>query len=140
VQDVLASWGIEPGSYVLVDGSGLSRYNYLTADTLVRILSHIYMDPHHRGPFIDALPTGGVEGSTLARRFVGTRAAGNVHAKTGSIANVRALSGFVQTADGEPVVFSIIANNFTQPPAVIDATIDLAVERLANFARKPATH
>jgi D-alanyl-D-alanine carboxypeptidase/D-alanyl-D-alanine-endopeptidase (penicillin-binding protein 4) len=143
VHEVLDSWGVEPGSYLLVDGSGLSRYNYLTADTLVRVLRHIYLDPRHRGPFIEALPAGGVsgaEGGTLARRFVGTRAAGNVHAKTGSIANVRALSGFLQTTDGEPLVFSIIANNFTQPQATVDATTDLAVERLANFTRKPTTH
>jgi D-alanyl-D-alanine carboxypeptidase/D-alanyl-D-alanine-endopeptidase (penicillin-binding protein 4) len=119
-----------------VDGSGLSRYNYVTAQTIVQILRHIYMDPRHRAPFIDALPTGGVEGGTIARRFRGTRAAGNVHAKTGSIANVRALSGFVQTEDGEPLVFSIIANNFTQPQAAIDAATDLAVERLANFTRQ----
>lgn len=136
VQEVLEAWGVEPRSYVLVDGSGLSRYNYVTAEMLVRILRHIYMDPRHRGPFIDALPTGGVEGGTLARRFQGTRAAGNVHAKTGSIANMRALSGFVQTADGEPLAFSIIANNFTLPQATIDATTDLAVERLANFTRR----
>jgi len=136
VQEVLEAWGVEPGSYVTVDGSGLSRYNYVTAEMLVRILRHIYNDPRHRGPFIDALPTGGVEGGTLARRFRGTRAAGNVHAKTGSIANVRALSGFMETADGEPLVFSIIANNSTLPQATIDATTDLAIERLANFTRK----
>jgi D-alanyl-D-alanine carboxypeptidase/D-alanyl-D-alanine-endopeptidase (penicillin-binding protein 4) len=136
VQEVIESWGVEPGSYVLVDGSGLSRYNYVTAQTIVQILRHIYMDPRHRAPFVDALPTGGVEGGTIARRFRGTRAAGNVHAKTGSIANVRALSGFVQAEDGEPLVFSIIANNFTQPQAAIDAATDLAVERLANFARQ----
>ena len=139
VQEVIEDWGVQPGSYVLVDGSGLSRYNYVTAETIVQILRHVYIDPRLRGPFIDALPTGGVEGGTLARRFKGTQAAGNVHAKTGSIANVRALSGFVQTADGEPLVFSIIANNFAQPQAAIDSTTDLAVERLANFTRKPAT-
>ncbi len=137
VRQLIESWGVEPGSYVLVDGSGLSRSNYLTAGTLVCILRHVYLDPRLRAPFVDALPTGGVEGSTLARRFRGTRAAGNVRAKTGSIKNVRALSGFVQTSDGEPLVFSIIANNFTQPQAVIDAATDLAVERLANFTRKP---
>ena len=59
------------------------------------------------------LPVGGQDGGTIARRFKGTRAEGNVRAKTGSIANVRALSGYVTTLDGEPLVFSIIANNFT---------------------------
>jgi D-alanyl-D-alanine carboxypeptidase len=42
----------------------------------------------------------------------------------------------VETADGEPLVFSIIANNSTLPQATIDATTDLAIERLANFTRK----
>lgn len=139
VQDVIESWGVEPGSYVPVDGSGLSRYNYVTAETLVQVLRHVYMDPRLRATFIDALPAGGAEGGTLARRFRGTRAFANVHAKTGSIKNARALSGFVQTSDGEPLVFSIIANNFTQRQAIIDATTDLAVERLANFTRKPGT-
>jgi PBP4 family serine-type D-alanyl-D-alanine carboxypeptidase len=136
VQDVLESWGVAPESHVLVDGSGLSRYNYVTAQMLSQILRHIYLDQRHRQPFIDSLPIAGVEGGTLARRMRGTRAAGNVHAKTGSIANVRALSGFLQTADGEPLVFSFLANNFTQPQATIDQAMDLAAERLANFSRK----
>jgi serine-type D-Ala-D-Ala carboxypeptidase/endopeptidase (penicillin-binding protein 4) len=136
IQDVLESWGIAPDSHVLLDGSGLSRYNYVTAQMLVQILRHIYVDARHRQPFIDALPVAGVEGGTLARRMRGTRAAGNARAKTGSIANVRALSGFVETADGEPLAFSMLANNFTLPQTTIDQTIDLAVERLANFTRK----
>jgi D-alanyl-D-alanine carboxypeptidase/D-alanyl-D-alanine-endopeptidase (penicillin-binding protein 4) len=97
----------------------------------------MYRDPRHREPFMAALPIGGQDG-TLARRFVGTRATENVHAKTGSIANVRALSGYVTTLDGEPLAFSILANHFTVPQATIDAATDLALERLANFTRKPA--
>ncbi|MGE5361818.1 MAG: D-alanyl-D-alanine carboxypeptidase/D-alanyl-D-alanine-endopeptidase [Bacteroidales bacterium] len=136
IQEVLESWGVPPESHVLVDGSGLSRYNYVTAQMLGQVLRHLYLDQRHRQPFIDSLPIAGVEGGTLARRMRGTRAAGNVRAKTGSIANVRALSGFVQTVDGEPLVFSFLANNFTQPQATIDHAIDLAAERLANFSRK----
>ena len=79
-----------------------------------------------------ALPVGGRDG-TLEHRFVGTRAAGNVHAKTGSIANVRALSGYVTSLDGETFVFSMIANHFTVPQSAIDAATDRAVERLARF-------
>jgi D-alanyl-D-alanine carboxypeptidase/D-alanyl-D-alanine-endopeptidase (penicillin-binding protein 4) len=106
------------------------------ADLLVKILSQMYNDPRHREPFMATLPTGGQDGS-IARRFVGTPAAGNVRAKTGSISNVRALSGYVTTSDGEPLVFSIIANHFTVPQAAIDAATDQAVERLAGFARRP---
>jgi D-alanyl-D-alanine carboxypeptidase/D-alanyl-D-alanine-endopeptidase (penicillin-binding protein 4) len=107
------------------------------AEMLVRILRQMYRDERHRDPFMATLPIGGQDG-TIARRFVGTRATGNVRAKTGSIANVRALSGFITTLDGEPFVFSMLANNFTVPQATIDAATDLALERLANFTRKPA--
>ncbi len=138
VRDVLDGWGIPQDAYILTDGSGLSRYNYVCADMLVTILRQVYRDPRLRDPFVAALPIGGQDG-TIARRFVGTRAAGNVHAKTGSIANVRALSGYVTSNDGEAFVFSVLANNFTAPPAAIDAASDLAIERLANFSRKPAT-
>jgi serine-type D-Ala-D-Ala carboxypeptidase/endopeptidase (penicillin-binding protein 4) len=136
VRDVLTGWGIPTDAYVLADGSGLSRYNYLCPETLVSVLRRMYRDPRHRQAFLDTLPVGGQEGGTIARRFKSTRAEGNVRAKTGSIANVRALSGFVTTRDGEPLVFSIVANAFTQPQETIDAAADLAVERLANLTRK----
>jgi len=135
VREVLESWGVPPDAYVLYDGSGLSRYNYVTAETLVTVLRRIYRDERHREAFLATLPVGGQDGGTIARRFKGTRAEGNVRAKTGSIANVRSLSGYVTTADGEPLVFSIIANDFTMPSAAIDAATDLAVERLANVKR-----
>jgi D-alanyl-D-alanine carboxypeptidase/D-alanyl-D-alanine-endopeptidase (penicillin-binding protein 4) len=136
VREVLDSWGIPDDAYVLADGSGLSRYNYVCAAMLVKILAHVYGDARLRDPFLATLPVGGQDG-TIARRFAGTRAAGNVRAKTGSIANVRSLSGYVTSADGEPVVFSIIANHFNVPQAEIDAAADLAVVRLAEFSRNP---
>ena len=49
---------------------------------------------------------------------------------------MRALSGFVTTRDGEMLVFSIIANNFTVPSSVVDYAVDTAVERLASFSRR----
>ena len=136
VREVLTAWGSPPESYILADGSGLSRYNFVCAEMLVGILRQMYRDPRHRDAFQATLPVGGQDGGTIARRFKGTRAEGNVKAKTGSIANVRALSGYVTTLDGEPLVFSILANNFTQPQETIDAAIDLAVERLANMTRR----
>ena len=98
-------------SYVLADGSGLSRYNYVTAQTLARVLRRMATDPRHAAAFEATLPVVGKDG-TLARRMTGTPAEGNAKAKTGSIANVRALSGYVTTRDSERLVFSIVANNF----------------------------
>ncbi len=135
VQDVLQTWGIAPDRYVQIDGSGLSRYNYLAPDVLIAVLAHLYRDPRHRGPFTEALPIAGVDG-TLAARMKGTRAENNARAKTGSIANARSLSGYVTTAEGEHLVFSIIANNFNVPPAEADVVADAAVARLAVFRRR----
>ena len=135
VREVLDGWGVPRDAYAQADGSGLSRYNYLCAETLVTILRQMYTDPRHKEPFLAALAVGGEDG-TIARRFAGTAAAGNVRAKTGSIANVRALSGYVTSADGEPLVFSVVANHFTAPPSAIDAATDEAIVRLATFARK----
>ncbi len=135
VEGTLAAWGIAPDSYLQADGSGLSRYNYLTADLLVRVLTRVYQDPKHRGPYTEALPNAGIDGS-IGGRMKGTKAENNARAKTGSIANARALSGFVTSAEGEPLVFSFIANNFNVPQAQADAIVDGVVARLAEFRRR----
>ena len=101
------------------DGSGLSRYDYVTPEALVTILTHVSRDEKLRGPFEASLPIAGQDG-TLANRMKGTPAEGNARAKTGSMSNVRGLSGYVTAADGEPLVFSILANNFEAPPETIN--------------------
>ena len=65
----------------------------------------------------------------------GTAAEGNARAKTGSMSNVRGLSGYVTTADGEPLVFSILANNFETPAATINDATDNIVVALASYKR-----
>jgi D-alanyl-D-alanine carboxypeptidase/D-alanyl-D-alanine-endopeptidase (penicillin-binding protein 4) len=135
VRNTLESWGIARDTYVMYDGSGLSRYNYVTASTVASILEHMYKDPRHRDAFIATLPIAGKDG-TIATRLRRTRAEGNAAAKTGSIANARSLSGFVKTRDGEMLVFSILANDFVIPSATITWMADLGVEILSNFSRK----
>ena len=134
LREILQGWGIAPDQYLQADGSGLSRYNYLTADVLVTVLARMYADGRHFEPFITALPVAGVDG-TIAGRMKDTKAQGNARAKTGSIANARALSGYVTSSDGEPLVFSMIVNNFNVPQSQADAIIDRAVVRLAEFRR-----
>ncbi len=129
VREVLDTWGIPADGYLQVDGSGLSRYNYASAEAIVGILQHLYQDPRHRDPFLATLPIAGRDG-TLAGRLKGTPAEGNVRAKTGSIANVRALSGYLTTRAGEPLVFSILVNHFTASLAAVDALVDRIVQAL----------
>jgi D-alanyl-D-alanine carboxypeptidase/D-alanyl-D-alanine-endopeptidase (penicillin-binding protein 4) len=118
-----------------MDGSGLSRYDYVTPDLIVTILEHLYRSPAHRDAFIATLPIAGRDG-TISTRMKNTRAENNATAKTGSIANVRSLSGYVRTRDGEVLAFSILANNFTIPSSTVTWIADLAVETLADFSRR----
>ncbi len=130
----LAGFGIPEDAYVLADGSGLSRYNYLAPEAIARILWAMAHRPDF-AVYYDALPVGGVDG-TIATRLRGTAAEGNVRAKTGSISNARTLSGYVTTPSGERLLFVLMANHFTVPRRVVERTQDFIVERLANFSRE----
>ena len=133
--DLFSAWGIPESSYVQADGSGLSRYGYVTAGMIVTLLERLHGDPKHREAFVATLPIAGKDG-TISTRMRATRAEANAVAKTGSISNARALSGYVRTRDGELLAFSILANNFTAPAATINWMTDLAVETLANHSNR----
>jgi D-alanyl-D-alanine carboxypeptidase/D-alanyl-D-alanine-endopeptidase (penicillin-binding protein 4) len=135
VREVLREFGVADDAYVIADGSGLSRYDYVAPETLARVLLAMARRSDF-DVFYRALPIAGVDG-TIAGRMRGTAAANNVHAKTGSIANVRSLSGYVTSADGERFVFVMIANHFTAPRRVVEVVQDHVMERLANFRRHP---
>ena len=131
---MLQDWGVSPAALIQLDGSGQSRYNYVTPDALVTILMHVDRDDRLRGPYEASLPVAGRDG-TLALRMKGTPAEGNARAKTGTLANVRGLAGYVSTADGEPLVYCILANNFDATPDTITRASDAIVVRLAQFRR-----
>jgi D-alanyl-D-alanine carboxypeptidase/D-alanyl-D-alanine-endopeptidase (penicillin-binding protein 4) len=133
-QTVLEGWGVPASELILRDGSGLTRYDFVTPNALVAILAHVDRDARLRGPFQASLPIAGRDG-TLGNRMKGTPAEGNARAKTGSMTGVRALSGYVATADGERLAFSIVANNFDTPADVVNAAADAIVVSLAKFRR-----
>jgi serine-type D-Ala-D-Ala carboxypeptidase/endopeptidase (penicillin-binding protein 4) len=131
VERQLAAWGARDGSYAVRDGSGLSRHDYVTPETVVRVLDAIRGDTAF-SVFYDALPVAGVDG-TIERRMRGTLAEGNVRAKTGFIDKARSLSGYVTTADGHLLLFSVLANNWTVPVRQIEAVQDMIATRLAGM-------
>jgi D-alanyl-D-alanine carboxypeptidase/D-alanyl-D-alanine-endopeptidase (penicillin-binding protein 4) len=132
VKSFLKTTGIRPESLVLGDGSGLSRNDMVTAEASVQLLT--FMSRHRYAEvFRQALPIAGVDG-TLRNRMKGTAAENNVRAKTGSLSSAASLSGYVTTAAGEKLAFSIMVNNFPSDlePRVI--CIDPIAVLLASFA------
>lgn len=132
VERQLLAWGAEPDGFVIRDGSGLSRYDYLSPETIVRTLAAIRQDTAFTA-FYDALPIAGIDG-TIEYRMRGTAAEGNVHAKTGSIANARSLSGYVTTSDGRQLIFSLLCNNWTVPASDVLRVQDAIAARLAELS------
>jgi D-alanyl-D-alanine carboxypeptidase/D-alanyl-D-alanine-endopeptidase (penicillin-binding protein 4) len=132
---ILHGWGVQPSDLIMRDGSGLTRYDFVTPEALVTVLTHVYRDAKLRGPFEASLPIAGRDG-TMANRLKGTAAEGNVRAKSGSMTGVRSLSGYVTSAGGEHLAFAIVANNFETPPDVVNAATDAIVVRLATFNRR----
>jgi len=134
VRATLEAWGVPTDGLVMYDGSGLSRYNYVTGRTLTAVLQHVWADERLRGPFLAELPVGGHDG-TLEARMKDAVLDRRVQAKTGSINNVRALSGFLDTSRGEKLAFVMIANHYTAPNAQIDAVVERALRALIDPAR-----
>jgi len=134
VRSVIESWNIDPAGMIQADGSGLSRYNYITPDTMVAILTHVQHDERLKSTFEATLPIAGHDG-TLENRMRGTAADGNAHVKTGSLTNVRAMAGYVRSADGNTLAFAVFANNFENSSSVILTAFDSIVNRLAAFKR-----
>jgi D-alanyl-D-alanine carboxypeptidase/D-alanyl-D-alanine-endopeptidase (penicillin-binding protein 4) len=125
----LAEWGVTSTDAAYRDGSGLSRHDYLTPRAVVKVLDAMRRSPWAQ-LYRDALPVAGVDG-TIGNRMRGTPAQGNAQAKTGTLDKARALSGYVTTADGHLVLFSLLANNFTVPTREVERVQDLLVSTLA---------
>ncbi|NJL37108.1 MAG: D-alanyl-D-alanine carboxypeptidase [Leptolyngbyaceae cyanobacterium RM2_2_4] len=131
VRNLLTPLGIDPNGYRQVDGSGLSRANAATATTFVSVLKA--MESANGGDlFYSSLPTGGVSG-TLRNRFRNTSAQGRVHAKTGTLNGVRALSGYLDNPQYGQIVFSILVNQSNLSGETMIGAIDQVVLQLARL-------
>ncbi len=109
VKGFLVYIGTDVKGLTMVDGSGLSPENRITARIIVDILTFMYRS-EYRKSFMDSLSVAGVDG-TLKKRLRGTGAKGNLKGKTGTLNGVSSLSGYVTTSYGQSLVFSIVSNN-----------------------------
>jgi serine-type D-Ala-D-Ala carboxypeptidase/endopeptidase (penicillin-binding protein 4) len=131
VERQLLEWGVSRDGFVVRDGSGLSRYNYLTPETIVRVLDVMRQDTVFP-VFYESLPVAGIDG-TLANRMKGTYAEANARGKTGFVAQARSLSGYVTSADGQLLIYSMLSNNWTVPVRAVERVQDSIVARLAGM-------
>jgi D-alanyl-D-alanine carboxypeptidase/D-alanyl-D-alanine-endopeptidase (penicillin-binding protein 4) len=125
----LEKTGIQKGDVHFEEGSGLSRNNLATPNACVALLMFMSRQPE-AAVFRESLPIAGVDGS-LRNRMKNTATAGNVHAKTGTLRWANSLSGYVTTAAGEPLVFSIMLNRVDVPAR---EALDPIAVMLAEFA------
>jgi D-alanyl-D-alanine carboxypeptidase/D-alanyl-D-alanine-endopeptidase (penicillin-binding protein 4) len=131
VKKFLTEIGVAPDGIIQHDGSGLSRHNLITPAAVVQLYTYMGKQSRFSQAWRDSLTIGGVDG-TLRNRFKGTRASGNVRGKTGTIDQVSALSGYVRTATGEELAFSMVVNGVNET-GLRTSAMDAIVVSLADF-------
>jgi D-alanyl-D-alanine carboxypeptidase/D-alanyl-D-alanine-endopeptidase (penicillin-binding protein 4) len=135
VTDFLKAKGIDTERISISDGSGLSRMNLLTPESIVSLLRTMTHTDKGFKAFYESLPILGEDG-TLESRLKGTPAAGRIAAKTGLLTGVRSISGYARSKEDEMLCFSIIFNNFTCPVQSVNRVQDSILTALANFSRR----
>ncbi|MCS6830250.1 MAG: D-alanyl-D-alanine carboxypeptidase/D-alanyl-D-alanine-endopeptidase [Armatimonadota bacterium] len=126
--EFLKEAGLNLNALNIIDGSGLSRRNQITARNLVTLLRYMTSHPQAKA-FIESLPVAGMDG-TLRNRMVNTPAQGKVRAKTGSLGRVSTLAGYLTTQTGEELVFALLMNNYNGSAATARAVQDAILVRL----------
>jgi len=140
VQKWLAKIGANDTGVMVKNGSGLFDANRITASSLTRLLRHAYRDSAISAEFVSQLAVGGVDG-TLHKRFRNSRMRHSVRAKTGTLEDAIALSGYVLGPPGKgPVAFSILFNKVagkgSNARIAADKLVDMIEKRLWEKEKK----
>ena len=107
IQQLVNKVGLNGSRYKFADGSGLSLYNYVSAELEVKMLRYAFHDQNIYNHLLPALPIAGTDG-TLRKRMTGAFTRGNVHAKTGTVTGISSLCGYLTAANGHHLCFAII--------------------------------
>jgi D-alanyl-D-alanine carboxypeptidase/D-alanyl-D-alanine-endopeptidase (penicillin-binding protein 4) len=129
VRQFLVSAGLPPEDFFFYDGSGLSPQDVITPRAATTLLTYASRQPWGNA-YRASLPVGGVDG-TLENRFKQTPLKGNVFAKTGTLAEVHALSGYLAAASGRTLAFSILCNDHAPVTDTTRAAMDSVVAAIA---------
>lgn len=133
MRTLLTKIGIPASSSLVAEGTGLSRRDLVTPNALARLLVYLAAQPYAE-VVRDALPLAGVDG-TLAGHMRHTAAENNVRAKTGSMAHVHCLAGYVTSAAGERLAFAVMLNNYERADGApsVSADVDAIAVLLAGY-------
>ena len=135
IGEFLNEIGMDTGRYTFADGSGVSRYNLVTASLLTDLLVYMARNFAVMPEYLASLPVGGIDG-TLKRRMTGMAAEGILRAKTGTLKGVTALAGYTTTADGEVLGFSILMSHYLGSANPRRALQDKICNVLTQFSRQ----
>ena len=133
LKTALTQLGVNPNSYKLADGSGLSRHNLISPEALVQTL-RLMANSSTASVYRASLPVAG-ESGTLKNRLISTPNRVILQAKTGTLSGVSALSGYIEVPNYEPLVFSIIVNQSDQSAAKVRSATDEIVLLLNRLRR-----
>lgn len=106
-ETLLKKIGMGSTPHRFADGSGLSLYNYVSAEMEVAFLRYAFNDANIYSDLFTHLPIAGIDG-TLAKRMQKSIAKGNVHAKTGTLSGVSSLAGYCTASNGHILAFAIL--------------------------------
>lgn len=129
VRQFLLNAGLDGGDFVFYDGSGLSGHDLVTPRSIVQLLRFATTQPWF-AVYKSSLPVGGVDGG-LTARFTDPPLKGHVFAKTGTLGEVRALSGYLDCRSGRTVAFSILVGNRTPSSTADRIAMDRIVAAIA---------
>lgn len=133
IDEVFQQWQIGPCR--VVDGSGLSRENRMSASQYVHLLT-LQTNQEYYASYYRSLPIAGVSG-TLKPVCRGQAAQGKMHAKSGSMRGIRAYAGYVESADGHQIAFAIIANGFNISTKSMITKMEPFFNSLATYRAQP---
>jgi D-alanyl-D-alanine carboxypeptidase/D-alanyl-D-alanine-endopeptidase (penicillin-binding protein 4) len=112
----------DSADFFVTDGSGLARHDLVTPDATIGLLERMWKGPN-RDLWLESLPIGGVDG-TLQHRLNNIPGAGRIHAKTGSLSHVNALSGYVETQASRWLAFSVMVDQTLMPDHDVHEFLD----------------
>ena len=131
ITDFWVAKGLNAASLFISDGSGLSRSNAISTANLVMMLEIIGKDKTGEA-FRNSLPIAGQTG-TLKNLCKGTKAQGNLMAKSGTMSRVKSYAGYVKATNGRPVVFAMIFTNYSCSTAELTDKIEVAMVKMAEL-------